>query len=254
MGPWGLPLSIIALLIVISGVIRLSRTLSYRTVSILIGLALVAICLVINTDGVYQNFDRLIGGANHAYLLVQLTFLFGLFFFKNAFLPDAKKRAAGSRFPISIPESVIAAVFGIAVTVLFFFSDLPNTDFRVESYRLQPSVIGFTQLVNVYIGVSSYQLASRTLKLSREFSGTRRIYYAMMSFGFLVACIAVIERLVAALTSLSTNQLPAPIYQTVDGIFVVLALLLCTSAALGLALLHRGGNRPSGTAKPDDLF
>lgn len=254
MGPWGLPLSIIALLILVSCMIRLSRSLSYRTVSILIGLILVAICLLVNTDGIYQSLDRLLGGNNHAYLLVQLTFLFGLFFFKNAFLPNSKKLTTGSRFPVAGVELGIAVVFGVAVTVLFLRSDLPVTDFRVESYRLQPTVIGFTQLINLYIGVSSYQLAVRTLRISRELSGARRIWYAVMSFGFLIACIAVIERLVAALTSLSTNQLPAPVYQTVDGIFVVLALLLCTAAAFGLAVAHRAQRQAGLTPERDELF
>ena len=75
-----------------------------------------------------------------------------------------------------------------------------------------------------------------------------------MSFGFLIACIAVIERLVAALSSLSTGQLPAPVYQTVDGIFVLLALLLCTTAALGLALAHRSRRRTGQSAERDELF
>ncbi|GAA1050189.1 hypothetical protein [Arthrobacter russicus] len=254
MGPWGLPLSIIALLILVSCVVRFSRNLSYRMVGIMTGLLLIAICLLVNTDGVYQGFDQLMGGANHAYLLVQLTFLFGLFFVKNAFLPDPEKLAAGSRFPVAAVELGIAVVFGTAVTVLFFLSDLPVTDFRVESYRLQPAVIGFTQLINIYIGVSSYQLAARTLRLSRGLSGARRVWYSVMSFGFLIACIAVIERLVAALSSLSTGQLPAPVYQTVDGIFVLLALLLCTTAALGLALAHRSRRRTGQSAERDELF
>lgn len=253
MGPWGLPLSLIALLILISCAIRFSRSLSYRTASLLIGLVLIAVCLVINTNGIYQSLDPLFGGANHAYLLVQLTFLFGLFFVKNAFLPDPQRIKAGSRFPVSAAECAVAVGFGVLVTVFFFLSELPVTDFRVESYRLQPTVLAFTQLVNVYIGLSSYQLAALTLKRSRRLSGARRVYYAVMSFGFLIAVIAVIERLVAALASLTTNQLPAPIYQTVDGIFVLLALLLCTGAALGLAVVYRA-QRKAGQAIDESLF
>lgn len=257
MGPWGLPLSIISLLLVIGCVIRFSRQLSYRTVNIMIGLLLIAVCLLVNTNGVYQGVDQLMGGANHAYLLVQLTFLFGLFFLKNAFLPDRRKSATGSKFPIAALECGIALVFGIGVTVLFFLSDIPVTDFRVESYRLQPTVIAFTQLVNIYIGVSSYQLATRTLKLSRTHQGLRRGSYALMSFGLLISCIAIVERLVAGAVSIATDTLPAGIYQAVDGVFVVAALLLCTIAVLGLAIDRRNGRRaaePSESNRAAELF
>ena len=241
--PWlfMLPLGALAL---IAASIKLVRTASVTAASAAIGLVLFVVCFVLNTESVYLGVDAVLGGANMAYLLVQLSFLFAMFAMKVAFLPGAR---LSGRSGWAHLDTWLAIAFAVAISALFVVSDTPESAYRVDPYRSLWTVSAFIQLVNIYSAACGLLIVrqARHLLAAPGQSWPRKAGVAALMAGFAVGVFTAVQRLALHGLVLGEAHPTVSTIGSIDGALVVLSMSLIIT---GFGLAFAGHRRSQSEA------
>ncbi|WGD37548.1 hypothetical protein [Lysinibacter sp. HNR] len=115
-----------------------AASIAFGNLSLGLSLLAFSLSLLVNSKKLYSRIDRVLGCGNRAYFIVQIAFLLGMFLLKATF------------FPLNFLDIFLALSATALIGTFFLASETPKTAWRVEPYRKQWAVIGYTQTLNIY--------------------------------------------------------------------------------------------------------
>ncbi|WGD37549.1 hypothetical protein [Lysinibacter sp. HNR] len=227
--PWGMIIFFLGLALIAVAILRLLYASNLRIRMVFLGFMSFGACLVVNSAELYPAFDSALGGGNRAYLVVQLSFLLGLFAFRGAVTTEARVQTMNR-------DLIILGATAAAIIIFWLLAVTPETSHRVEMYRTQWAVIGYTQALNVYAIYATAEVVRYvTPALKQTPNLLKRGSLILLATGFLSGGIASVIRISGTIFE-ATGTVTYATFSKIDGALVITTLFMILLAGAGLVL------------------